>query len=341
MRILVHTRFYPSVGGIETVARILAQECVIQGESVTVVTDVPADPASKIVFPFPVSHRPSPPTWIGLLRTHDVFVHFNISLRALWPLLFVRRPFVAVHHGFYTIDRSGNRDWKETLKLRLTKRANKNIAVSEAIAKAIRIPCRVIPNPYDPTVFKVGAEQARPKDLIFVGRLVSDKGADTLLNALAILRERKLRPQLTIVGDGPERAALETLAAKFALSDQVTFAGLKTQQEIAAIMQQHKIIVVPSLWHEPFGIVALEGIASGCVAIASEAGGLSEAVGPCGITFPNGDATALANRIAELLNDETRMSELLHPANAHLAKHDPSCISAQYLDVIGAVVCRS
>jgi glycosyltransferase involved in cell wall biosynthesis len=329
------------VGGIESVAALLAHEWTEAGESVTIVTDVAAPPLNAGPLLFPVVHQPGVGKWVRLLRGHDVFVHFNISLRAFWPLLFVRRPFVAVHHGFYIVDRSGRRDWREKLKLWLTRYATNNIAVSHAIAAKIATPSVVIPNPYDTSVFRHHSGGGRRRELIFVGRLVSDKGVATLLDALSVLRKRNLRPNLAVVGDGPERRALEKLAAEHKLSEQVMFTGAKTRWEIADLLREHKLLVVPSLWDEPFGIVALEGIGCGCAVIGSESGGLPEAIGPCGVTFPNGDSATLANRIEELLCDEAQIAELLSGADEHLAKHQPARVAAQYVRVIQTTLCHN
>ena len=339
MRLLIHSRFHPSVGGLETVASLLAHEWIQAGELVTVVTDVRPGAGPAAAFPFPVHHRPSAGEWMRLLRTHDVVIHFNISLRAFWPLLLVRRPFIAVHHGFYIVDRTGRRDWREKLKLWIARRATKNIAVSEAIARSLRIPCAVIPDPYDPSIFFSAAEGAREKELIFVGRLVSDKGVDVLLKALALLRERAVRPSVTIVGHGPEREALEKLARELGLTDQVTFSGGRSQREVADLLRQHAVLVVPSLIDEGFGVVALEGIATGCAVIGSNRGGLPEAIGSCGVTFPSGDAAQLANRIEELLTDEIRRGQLLANAKEHLAKHQPNRVAQQYLAAIRKASC--
>jgi glycogen(starch) synthase len=339
MRMLLYSRFHPNVGGIETVTALLAEEWIISGESVTVVTDIASEPQTSDKFMFPVRRRPGASQWLRLLRSHDVFIHFNISLRVLWPLLLIRRPFIAVHHGYYIVDRTGRRDWREKLKLWVARRATKNIAVSEAIARAIGIHCPVIPNPYDPSVFFSNDESRRPRELIFVGRLVSDKGADVLVRALAILRKQSLDPALTIVGDGPERAALEKLVLELGVTNQVTFTGSRSQKEVADLLRQHAILVVSSLWEEPFGVVALEGIASGCAIIGSNRGGLPEAIGPCGVTFPNGDAAVLAERIQELLTNDARVAELLSHSKEHLAKHHPTRVAQQYLTVIHEALC--
>jgi glycosyltransferase involved in cell wall biosynthesis len=159
--------------------------------------------------------------------------------------------------------------------------------------------------------------------------LVSDKGASVLLDGVKLVNPKS---QLTIVGDGPERAALEKQAADLQLQAQVEFAGARHGEQLADLLRRHEILVVPSLWQEPFGIVALEGIACGCVVIGSAGGGLSEAIGPCGMTFPNGDARALADAIERLLSDSAERDRLRQNAPAHLARFTPRQVAALYLE---------
>jgi glycogen(starch) synthase len=272
------------------------------------------------------------------MREHDVFIHFNISLRALWPLLFIRRPFIATHHGFYVTDKFGHRDWRERLKLCLARHAAANIAASRAIAQAIGVNCHIIPNPYDDALFHTRNEVPRGKELIFVGRLVSDKGADLLIEAISILKQRDLTPELTIVGDGPERSRLDRLTTDLGLKNQINFTGARSQAEVAEILRQHEILVVPSLWNEPFGVVALEGIASGCLVVGSEGGGLPEAIGPCGLTFPNGDGQALAEQLAVLLTNRALFDQYRAQVETHLAHHRPQAVARRYRDVIATAV---
>lgn len=334
MKLLVHSRFYPSVGGIETVASILAQEWAAFGVAVSVVTDVPCAKEQETIFPFPVYRCPKAREFLRLMHEHDVFVQFNISLRGLWPWLLVRCPFIATHHGYYSVNRAGERDWRERLKLGAARCATANIAVSQAVAREIGVSCTVIPNPCDTTLFHTNGARPRLRGLAFVGRLVSDKGADLLLRALAILKGRGLQPQLTIIGEGPERPQLDELVRELELEGLVSFSGPKAQHEVAELLREHRVLVVPSLWQEPFGVVALEGIASGCVVLGSEGGGLPEAIGPCGLTFPNGDAHALAERLEQLLSDHELVRELLSHAEEHLAKHHPNLVAQQYLQVM-------
>jgi len=121
------------------------------------------------------------------------------------------------------------------------------------------------------------------------------------------------------------------MAERLGLGDQVYFTGSKRGKELAEILQQHKILVVPSRYDEPFGVVALEGIACGCVVVGSSGGGLPEAIGPCGMTFPNGDAKALAGILAHLLRQPNECSRLAGKAAEHLAQFHPTVIANAYL----------
>jgi glycogen(starch) synthase len=338
VRVLVHTRFHPSVGGIETVASILAHEWTRKGAIVSIVTDVARSDDDKKVFPFSVYHRPKATLFLRLLQEHDVFIHFNISLRALWPLLFVRRPFVAAHQGYYIINRSGKRDWRERLKLGISRRAAANIAASTAVARAIEINCEVIPNPYNCSLFRRDESVEKDRDLIFVGRLVSDKGAALLLHALAKLKAKAITPNLTLVGGGPERRALSNLVHQTGLGNQVTFTGEQTQKEIAELLRRHQLLVLPSIYEEPFGIVVLEGAACGCVVIGSDGGGLPEAIGPCGITFRRGDVDDLTAKLSHLLRHRENWEHYQKSAQAHLELHQPSRVASQYLEIFEGVL---
>ena len=92
-------------------------------------------------------------------------------------------------------------------------------------------------------------------------------------------------------------------------------------------------MVLPSRWQEPFGVVALEGIACGCVVIASEGGGLKEAIGPCGATFPNGDVKALTHKLVDLLSIPEKVASYRVQAESHLSRHTKEEVANAYLQV--------
>ena len=326
MKILLGSHhFFPSSGGIETVSNLLAREFVSQGHEVRIITQT----SGSGDFPFVVIREPGPFELLRQVRWCDVFFQNNISLRTVWPLLFIRRPLFIAHQTWIT-NPDGSTGWQHWLKRRVLRRAT-SFAISRPIAESLPVPSICVGNPYDETVFSDSPARPRARELIFVGRLVSDKGAGLLLDAVKLVSPK---PQLTIVGDGPERSALERQVADLQLQAQVEFAGSRRGEHLADLLRRHEILVVPSLWREPFGIVALEGIACGCVVIGSVGGGLTEAIGPCGLTFPNGDARALADAIAQLLGDPAERDRLRQNAPAHLAHFTPRQVAAVYLETM-------
>ena len=101
-------------------------------------------------------------------------------------------------------------------------------------------------------------------------------------------------------------------------------------------MNSHEVMVVPSKWNEPIGIVALEAIACGCVVIGSEGGGLATTIGPCGLTYPNCDYRKLAQRIIEVLRLDGRLEPFTRNARSHLARYVPERICGEYLEELVA-----
>jgi glycogen synthase len=332
MRILLVTPFYPMVGGIETGSELLAMEWCKAGHEVVIATTMAFNDHNARTFPFRIVYGAGLLELLLLAWKADVFVHCNIGLKSFAPALLWPRKFIATHHGIYWFDRARKRTWKEKLKLLIAKYAV-NITVSRSIESEIGAKCRIIPAPYNETKFFPSGSDERLCELIFVGRLVSEKGVGIVLRALAILKASGLMPHLTIVGDGPERGSLEQLAGEFKVLGQVNFTGLVSTEKLAGLLNRHRILVVPSLYNEPFGLVAVEGIACGCVVVGSSGGGLPEAIGPCGLTFPNGDASALAQRLRQLLTDQLLVESLRASGPTHVAKHRASIVAAAYMEV--------
>lgn len=326
MKILISSHaFAPSIGGIETVSALLAREFVRAGHEVALITQTAAESEEK--FPFPVLRQPSSGEVQRQIRWCDIFWQNNLSLRTLWPAFLARKPAVITHQGSYCRRPSGL-DLVQRVKHAVVNHAT-SVAISTAVAECFATNSQVIPNPFDSHLFASGPPtESRPHDLIFLGRLVSEKGVDVLLHALQQLPEPV---RLTIVGAGPERDATEALAKQLGVREQVNFAGPIRGKELVALLQEHRILVVPSRYDEPFGVVALEGIASGCVVVGSSGGGLPEAIGPCGVTFPNGDPAALASALGQLLRQPNDRRRLLAPAPEHLARFHPEVVAREYL----------
>jgi glycogen synthase len=319
--------FAPSVGGIETVSGILADQFTRLGSSVTVVT---RSPGLALEAAYKVVRRPSALMLYQLARHADVVLQSNISLQMFFPVLASRKPIVITHHTWLRrID--GKCGWQDRLKMAVLPWC-RNIAISQAMAAALPVKCMTVYDPFETDEFTDAGTTSRGKDIVFLGRLVSDKGCDLAVRALALLKAEGICPSFTVIGDGPEMPALKRLSGELGVSGQIDFRGALREgrgREVA----QHKIMVIPSVWEEPFGVVALEGLAAGCVLAASSAGGLPEAVGPCGLFFPNGNVVALASALKELLASPSLRDKLAAERNYHLKRFQPEAVAKRYLEV--------
>lgn len=333
MKILVYSpTFFPSLGGLEVNVVQLAEGFHAAGHEVVVVAKTPNPEPEP--FPFRVVRNPSRLALLRLARWCDVFFQANVSLRGIWPLLLVRRPWVVSHQGWYNRP-DGSLAPQDRLK-RFLLRWGSSISNSQAVADHLATPSVVVHNAYRDDLFRRLPEVPRTGELIFLGRLVSDKGAEVLLDALGRLKARGLEPRLTLVGDGPERGPLEEQARRLGIAGQLDFLGSRRGEEIVRLLNAHRILVVPSRYDEPFGIVALEGIACGCLVIGSRGGGLKEAIGRCGLTFRNGDAEELAALLAEAMADPGRFAPDPDEVDRHLESHGSAAMVRAYLAVIEA-----
>jgi glycosyltransferase involved in cell wall biosynthesis len=326
MKILLSSyAFSPSIGGIEAVSSMLADEFVIAGHELKVVTLTPTNKETN--FPYEVARRPGSMELFKLIDWSEVVLHVNISLHTGWPLLFKPKPWVISHHTWVP------RNVRGIVKRHCTSTAY-NISISQAVAQSLDVPSVVIPNPYDQELFQEPEDDRRDRDLIFVGRLVSQKGVDCALKALSLLKKNQVTPNFTVVGAGPEEPKLRELTHEFGLEDQVNFVGMKRGPELVRELARHRILVVPTVIEEPFGVVALEGIACGCVVVGSSGGGLKDAIGPCGVTFLRNSAWSLADSLIELLRDSEKLNSYRMPGKAHLAGFAKPLIAQRYLDVM-------
>lgn len=321
---------------MQDLALLLAAGLARNGHEVRVVTQTPG---SGDAYPFEVIRTPGHLTLVRLVAWSDVYYHCNVSLRSAWPLLFVRRPWVVTHCTWITAT-DGTVRWSDRLK-RAALRCAHSIAVSRAIAQHLATPSIVIPPTYSDDIFRRLPDVDRNRSLVFVGRLVSDKGADVLLEALSILKQRGIAARLTVVGTGPEEEILKETAVRLGLETSVDFAGYVSGHELAVVLNRHMIMVVPSRWKEPYPIVALDGIACGCVVVGSEGGGLRDAIADCGMTFRNGDATDLSRVLEYLILNPDSHEPFRNNAATHLRRHTREAIIGAYETVFERVVQNS
>jgi glycosyltransferase involved in cell wall biosynthesis len=331
MKILIYSpAFHPNVGGLEMVMLILAHEFVCAGHSVKVVSTA-LDP-DESSFTFEVIRSPASREFLALMRWCEVFFMGNISLKGMWPLLLTPRTVVATHQGWYcrSNDETG---WQDKLKF-LVSRFITNISSSQAVADHLPSKSVVIHNPYRDDLFHEITDSVRDRDIAFLGRLVSQKGGDILINALLHLRNEGLTPSVTIIGDGPEKEKLCNLCLSEGMEEQITFVGKRRDMELVELLNRHKIMIVPSRVREGLPLVVLEGIACGCYVLGSDLGGVPEAIGPCGETYHGDSYIDLAAKLKDILLSERWKTVANETRSRHLQVHEMQATAYRYLDVI-------
>jgi glycogen(starch) synthase len=169
---------------------------------------------------------------------------------------------------------------------------------------SVAAPVTVVPNGVDLDRFPAATMPPRPGRIAFAGRLVPQKGADVLLRAFGALLRRFPDAELVLAGDGVQRLYLERLARFLGVSRSVSFLGWQSPDELAEHYRSAAVAAVPSLY-EPFGLVALEAMATGRPVVVSQVGGLAEILAGDvgGYTVTPGDHLDLATRLGALLAD--------------------------------------
>jgi glycosyltransferase involved in cell wall biosynthesis len=166
----------------------------------------------------------------------------------------------------------------------------------------------------DPDVFRPAPRPLRgagdPLRLVCIGTLHEVKGQAVLIEACRRLAERGIAFRCDLVGDGPDRGALAARATAAGIAAQVRLHGACTRDQVAAIVREADVAVVPSVptrdgRREGIPVALMEAAASGKPVVASRLSGIPEAIehGEQGLLFPPGDAQALADALATLASD--------------------------------------
>ncbi len=197
---------------------------------------------------------------------------------------------------------------------RLLRRLKGAIAASGAAAALVR---RVVPDLPVAAIPQLGIRvPAEPQHahhegvaIGCVGRLVPEKGIDTLLQALA--ENRGYRWHLTVVGDGPDRERLERLASDLRLAARIRWAGALPPEEVPKLWPELDVLVLPAravpTWAEPAANVVAEAMAHEVSVVGTSAGATPEVIGDAGIVVPPDDPLALAGALRRVaVADERR-----------------------------------
>ena len=160
-------------------------------------------------------------------------------------------------------------------------------------------------------------EMNSSREILFVGQIIRGKGVDLMLRALARLEGEWAA---TVVGDGNHLVECRALASRLGISDRVKFTGWIDHDELDGYYSAARLIVVPSRWPEPFGMVGIEAMSRGRPVVAFDSGGISDWLntGVSGFLAPAADIDAMASAIQKLLGDAALARKMGRAATEHV-----------------------
>ncbi len=196
-------------------------------------------------------------------------------------------------------------------------------------ARITAIPNGIDPRELEPRVDDLDAMRrrfAQPGDrlVLLVGRLVYEKGFHVALDALAPLVRKLGNVRFVVAGTGTAEAELKRQTSRLRMTGSGTFLGWVGDDMLHALYRLCEVCIVPSIY-EPFGLVALEAMASGCLCVVADTGGLREVVpadGTVGLRFRSRDSDALEEILERVLTDEELRAQVVGQARAHALRFD-------------------
>jgi glycogen synthase len=196
----------------------------------------------------------------------------------------------------------------------------------------------------EPKLVALRARFAEPDErlVLMVGRLVYEKGFHLALDALAPLVRRGERVRFVVAGSGTAESELKAQARQLGLARHGSFLGWAGDDLLHSLYRVADLCIVPSIY-EPFGLVALEAMASGCLCVVADTGGLREVVpadGTAGLRFPCNDADALQELLLRVLTDDAARTQLVAEAREHVLQFDWTEVARRTLAIYDELVTR-
>lgn len=333
--VLWSTNYYPYIGGIERMVHNLACELMSQGHSVLVLTDAPRQNNVLIdyidgvrVIRFPFSHAlftkqlalikmtinaaknvitSFKPDLVNIHGWHEsmAFYQFRVAEHLMLP-------FFLTIHGLLE-----QPNYKTLACYRLWSMCSAINVVSGSLIDALKLggfshaDLRLIYNGSKESSVKPTPANGSLMNLVCIGRLSEEKGFDTVLHALNILRHRYPSLRLTIAGGGPLYTQLFELTELLGLQERVELLDYIPPHKIDDIVDRSNVVIMPSTY-ESFGLVAVEAALRCRPVISSDVGGLKEIVvhGETGLLVTPRDPAALAEAIAQLFDQPYLIAEM-------------------------------
>jgi glycosyltransferase involved in cell wall biosynthesis len=329
-------KFYPPhMGGIETHLQALCGalrnhadvRVIVSSEDRNTVEEmvdsVPVARLSTLITAFSTSISPGMVSRIRNSGAGLVHIHLPNPAAVLAYLASGHRgPLVVTYHSDTVKQKVLGRMFEPFLNAALRKSAaiiatSPNYLATSPVLQAFRDRCHVIPYGIDtaqfeqcsPDAVRSVRERLGDRLVISVGRLVYYKGFDVLIRAMA-----DVRGKLVIVGEGPLRSELQSLAARLGVTDKVVFAGEVNNAGVMPYYHAADLFALASVARsEAFGIVQIEAMAAGLPVVNTSLDSgvpFVSLAGESGLTVPPGDAPALAAAINRLLDDQSLRQSL-------------------------------
>lgn len=317
-------------GGLASITRLTARELCRQGYRVVILTNESDGRFScdgcEIVL--------NPSRWICFKRIllADYVICEGAIFRLCWPLLLIPKKSIVVRHMPIMMTLSlVRRFFERWLSLNAVWSG-----VSRYVVDRERIASTVVPNACDGTIFFDDGRK-REYDLVFLGGVNRIKGADLLFDAVKdLLSEGVSINRLTYIGEGDLAPVLMARSAEIeSRGCRVVFTGNLDAGVVAEQLRCHRCLVVPSSkmgWLEAFGCVCIEGLACGCQVVASDSGGIPEAIGECGVLFNSDDIMSLKLALKKVLCRGWRVDD--NARRNHLAQYTPNKLIRSYFKLM-------
>jgi colanic acid/amylovoran biosynthesis glycosyltransferase len=265
-------------------------------------------------------------------RQRPSLIHAHFGIEGVSALGLARQlgiPLVTTFHGFDATLKThvmlGSPAWFRypLLRRKLAREGNLFLCASAFIRQ--RLLERGFPESRTHTHYiGVDCHSIRPREaceekplILHVARLVEVKGTRYLLRAFATVARQHDQVRLLIIGDGPLRTGLQALAASLGVRDRVEFLGALPHAEVLSWMRKAAMLALPGIRtatgrEEGLGMVLLEAAATGLPIIGSRVGGIPECIldGRTGFLVPERDASALAQRLSELLENPVKRHQM-------------------------------
>ena len=330
--IVISTYTYlPDIGGVAKNKLTLINALLSKGYTVKVVTSTSAclvEPDSR----YEIIRIPTPFELFKLYRWADIILFSNLSIKLCWPFLFSSFPKAKLglhHHSSSAFNRVKTKNviktWIEDRVINNSVHyVNSKYTIKNGGEFFTGLPVEVTYPISSHSKIKQSTKDifCHKKDAIFVGRIAIEKGPGYLVEHFSDIKKHLGINKLYLAGDGEMHKSLVEIAP-----EGVIFLGAISLDAVYQKMEECEYVFVPSIWNEPFGNVAVEGVSAGAVVISSNNGGLPEACGDVGLLFDFSDNDSFDNTLIEakalrmkLIESESEREEYFDKVNQHLSQ---------------------